>query len=648
MMPAILGLNGGSGSAYEAQDGQGNGADAEDTRIDTPPPPPPGPHACTNPDKSTCAPWCGRDPAQGRLIGVFFDPPMAIARVGRAKEPLDAYVWTVDTNPHRGVQTMIAPAPTLTPVGTRHPGHAPYTLTVTHPEKITFKDHKGRVRPVAPFFELWARLQDPDGSIVAVPLTHDLLAARGASLHSLEFTVTAANRKAEARTGLASCAAIAHKVFLADHYHTHHLHAVSPHTEDQVPLVRADAPLPLGKVQTFQPNVDGWSCQTRLDQIRLRYTPGTGDAFGPPEASEAVASPRQPGDFEPAVTEYGNIHKMTRPENRILSSDTPWLGYSFGADTRPKWPTPMDSYDGSRVGPGHSWGLIDDTCDLLLEAKLVVHGHAHRAQARSFAGPPDFAPDKRPMYSIRDELEDRDLPPVSATLEETPNAVLDLFRRIFETASLMNLDQRRAWATSGNPGMLGATDKDDPDWDDGIAPRLGPRSMRESDRPYAQLTWQYTPGQGDTRIPVSGDTDRLPYTQVVQQVHARMADSPVLRAYLAREPQRVRQLVRPPFGALKDLPRRVGVTEPAEVPNGGPDAPRWRDPRNVMDQVYDMRMPPYMRHSMGVPLSITRRQYLLLMDYLDKLESDPDWRAPPMGPADTAPPKARTPKGEDR
>ncbi|WP_269101740.1 hypothetical protein [Mangrovicoccus ximenensis] len=36
-----------------------------------------------------------------------------------------------------------------------------------------------------------------------------------------------------------------------------------------------------------------------------------------------------------------------------------------------------------------------------------------------------------------------------------------------------------------------------------------------------------------------------------------------------------------------------------------------------------------MRHSMGVPLSITRRQYDLLMAYLDKLESDPSWRAAP-------------------
>src|SRR5574343_206616 len=62
------------------------------------------------------------------------------------------------------------------------------------------------------------------------------------------------------------------------------------------------------------------------------------------------------------------------------------------------------------------------------------------------------------------------------------------------------------------------------------------------------------------------------------------------------------------------------------------DPPRYRDPRNVMDQTYDMRMPPFMRHSMGVPLSITRRHYDLLMAWLDKLETDPDWRADALRP----------------
>ena len=595
-----------------------------------------------NPAKSgtPCADWCGKDLNEGRIVGLFFNPPMAIARVGRAKKPMVAYRWKVDENPHRGVQTMIEPALTLEPVSVSANGHPPHQLELSKPDKVTFKDRKGRVRPVAPFFELWARLQDEKGELFVMPVSEAFLEARRVRLRDLHFTVTAANRKAQARTKLASCAAIAHKEFRADQFKLHKLDAISPHTEGEVPLVRPDAPLRLGNVQTFKANASDYNCWHRLDQIRLRFTPGKGDSIGPPEASEALASPRLPGEFEPAVTEYGNIHKMTRPENRILSSDTPWLGYNFRADKTPKWPTPMDSYDGARVGSSNGWGRIDDTCDLQIEAKVAIKGQLFKAKARAFAGPPDFAPDKRPMYSIRDDLEDRELPAAELDKDKTHREIHDLFRRIFETASLFNLDQRRDWALEGNAAILGAQDSKDPDWDEGFSPRLGPKSMRSDDKPYAELVPEYTPGQGDTVEATSGHANRLPYTMVVQQVHARLADSPNLRAFLARRPDRVRQLVRPPFARLADLPHRPGLQKPAAVADrnsgqsktsdqktgNGSEELRYRDPRSTLDQTYDMRMPPYMRHSMGVPLSISRRQYNLLMDFLDKLESDPTWR----------------------
>jgi hypothetical protein len=520
---------------------------------------------------------------------------------------------------------MIEPAPSLIEKSVKGSGHHPYSLTVQTPDEVRFKDRHGKIKPVAPFFELWAKLQDTDGSVVQVPVTKAFLEARGTKLKHLQFTVVAANRKAEARTKLASCAAVAHKVFPANNYKTHHLDAISPHTEDQVPMVRPDAPLPLGKIQTFKANLSELSCKTRLDQIRIRFTPGKGDTFGPPEAGKAPASPLPAGAFAPPMTEYGTIHKMTRKENRILSSDTPWLGYNFREDNAPKWPTPMDSYDGARVGSGNSWGLIDDTCDLMLTAEMAVEGKSHVAQARAMAGPPDFAPDKRPMYSIQDELEDRDLPPSELDIDETPVEILDLFRRIFETASLVNLDQRRSWALDGNSQLLSAPDENDPDWDEGITPHLGPKSMRESDAPYANLVPEYTPGQGDTIEPRSGANDRLPYTQVVQQVHARMCDSPILRAFLGRDPDRVRRIVRPPFAYVAELPKIPGVQPEKSVDFGegkGLEDIKYRDPRDTLAQTYDMRMPPYMRHSMGVPLAITRRQYDLLMKYLDKLEGE--------------------------
>ncbi len=606
----------------------------------------PAPCACRAAG-TTCAPWCGRDPAKGMVVGIYLDPPMAIARVGSSPLPMDAYEWAIDENPHKGVQTRIVPALSLIPRSLAGDGHWPQCLQARTPQRITFKDDHGRIRPVAPFFEVWARVQDEDGSVVAVPVTQDFLAARKAGLGDLVFTVDAGNRKAQSRTKLASCAAVAHVIFAADNYRPHRLDAISPRTRGQVPLVTPEAPLPLGVVQTFAPNPDAPSCATRLDQVRLRFTPGSGDSFGPPDAGVATASPLPPGVFEPAVTEYGYNYPMTRPENRILSPDTPWSGFNFRTGGTPKWPTPQDSYDGAREGAGDSWGLIDNTCDLMITAALTISGRVLKARARAFAGPPDFAPDRRPMYSIRDELQDRELPPAVPDLETTPNEILDLFRRIFETASLVNLDQRRSWALAGNASILSDKQPTDPDWDTGLSPRLGPKSMRADDAPYAELTPDYTPGQGDTLTSTGGPNDRLPYTQVVQQVHARMADSPILREFLARRPDRVRRIVRPPFARLADLPERVGIQKTAEVPVGKWDlpegqggtprrasddpAPRYRDPRSSMDLTYDMRMPPFMRHSMGVPLSITRRQYDLLMAYLDRLETDPAWR-PPVNP----------------
>ncbi|MEM7422389.1 MAG: hypothetical protein AAF334_01630 [Pseudomonadota bacterium] len=566
----------------------------------------------------------------GRVLGIRFDPPMAVARVGGAQRPVDAYHWQQATNPHRGVQTRIVPAPTLEQVQIgEQDGRPQYSLRVTQPEHIEFKDSEGRIRPVAPFFELWAAVQDGvTGDVRQIPVNDAFLESVGASRKDVWFRVTAANRKAELRVKAANCAAVARVEFLADDYARHALDAISPHTEGQVPMVPADHPLPLGHVQTFSPGNPQAVPEARLDQIRVRFTPGKGETYGPPQATEAVASPLAPGDFEPESTQYGRIHAMTRPENRFFNQDNPFPGFNFRTGGTAKWPTPMDSYDGARVGDGNAWGLIDDTCDLIIECQFTAQGTVYAAHARAFAGPPDFAPDRRPFYSIKDELDDRDLPPAEVN-GDTEAELLDLFRRVFETASLMNLDQRRNWALGGNAAQAGAPDASDPDWDAGVHPHLGPKSMREADAPWADLVPEYTPNQHDTITPVSGSNDRLPYTMVVSQVHARMADSPILSEFLARRPDRVRRMIRPPFAVFSDLPPRVGLQETAPVPmaHQPDDQPiRYRDPRGVPDMFYDMRMPPYMRHSMGVPLSITKRHYDQLMAWLDALEQDPELR----------------------
>ena len=57
--------------------------------------------------------------------------------------------------------------------------------------------------------------------------------------------------------------------------------------------------------------------------------------------------------------------------------------------------------------------------------------------------------------------------------------------------------------------------------------------------------------------------------------------------------------------------------------NPGPDPhPAFRDPRVQRDLQHDMRMPPYMRDAYWVPLSLTRRQYRMMLSFLDYIAEE--------------------------
>ena len=81
----------------------------------------------------------------------------------------------------------------------------------------------------------------------------------------------------------------------------------------------------------------------------------------------------------------------------------------------------------------------------------------------------------------------------------------------------------------------------------------------------------------------------------------------MLLDFFQARPDHVERLVRPPFGRFKQLGRRAAAPSSA-----------FRDPRVPRDQLHDMRMPPYMRDSDSLPLSITRRQYEVLMELLQE------------------------------
>ena len=517
---------------------------------------------------------------QPRLLEIFFYPPMAIARLGGSSIPLESFTWQEDPTLHGAAKTIIEPATSfeIQPDGEIRP----YLPSIIH-----FKD-QNLFRPVAPFFELWARVQHADSSIEEVPLTSKLLQELKAPLDAVSYVVEAANLKAARRTGDRACGFSARIEVRANDYQRYPLLATSPRGVNSEPLVFPDKPIPLGDIQVIRP-VDAEEMGVNLGTLRLRYTPAYGHVYGPPTATAAPA----PGTRR--------IHEIVLEQNRILNPNSAWSNYD--ADFRRfNNPDPYDTYDGASaeipVASDRSWGVVDDTCDGIITAFVVVGGERFRAIARFFSGPPDFSPDRRPFLSLADELSDRDLPVPALDDEQlTTSEIADLFQRVFETLSLLNLDANRSRALNENArGGIPEPVAEAP-------PRTDFGSMTSEDKPYAD--------KGPDLISQSVARDRLPYSAVAASVHASLTDVENLTDFLRTFGVRVEYLLRPPYGVVAEL---------SEQPPETSDA-RHRDARIQRDRVHDMRMPPYMRDSDATALSLTRRQYNQILGFVDKLRA---------------------------
>jgi hypothetical protein len=506
-----------------------------------------------------------------RIQQIFFLPPMATARLGGSDIPLDSFTWVEDPTLHGAGLTVIAPTTSLEVL--QDGSVRPFL-----PTSIQFRDGTF-LRPVAPFFELWAQLE---GETDIKALTTALLEECGGSVDGVTFTVTASNHKAARRTGDPACAFTARIEVLGNDYNPHPLLASS--LGDQ-PLVFPQQPIPLGQFQVIRP-VTAQALNLDLSVLRVRFTPAKGEVYGPPNATSAE---------EPEFPNLNRRYELVRPANRILNPVSSWLNYT-GDDTAYNNPEPGDTYDGADDDSrnNQSYGVVDDTCDALVEAIVIASGDRLRATARVFCGPPDFAPDRRPFVSLADELIDRD-PPAPEQVEGTLEALdrlADLFQRVYETASLANVDALRDRAIGG--GQDGGTPRD--------RPRTNDDSMTPRDKPY------YRPDQPDIGEPTPAQ--RLPYAATARDKHLQHAEAEDLASFLRDQAELVRRLIRPPYGPFKDL-----RTDPA--PGAKPD-PRHRDPRITRDTLHDMRMPPYMRDSDATALSLTRRQYDSVMQMVDR------------------------------
>ncbi len=535
-----------------------------------------------------------------RIVDIFFLPPLAIGRVGGGDTPLECFTWAVDPTLLGGGRTVIEPAITLEVLDNG-------SLRTYLPSTIRFRDGEG-LRPVAPFFELWATVESDTGTRDA-PVTLDLLTENEATPDHLEFTVTVANKKAQRRTGSAGCGYIARVDVAGTDHAKKPLRACSPHNPGEQPLVYFEKPIALGHVQVIRPTRQ-MENGVDLSIVRVRFTPARGEVYGPPSAVFGAASPLQPGEQFPAKTEQGRLHEIVPPHNRILNPSTPWSTYVMNAAGQAD-PQPCDSYDGADIGNGVSWGVVDDTCDGVSQAQLVVWGTRLVATARVTSGSPDFAPDRRPFFSLADDLADRDLdplPPVEEhTAQKTEEEVADLFQRALETARMMSLDGTRHHA-------IGSNQSDPPPKNYPDLPQMDARTMSNADvpdnwdKPFPDeliANKDFPPTQASR----SSRGEPLPYSHVAKAAHEPLADIDILIDFLQTRADFVRRLIRPPWGRFYQLDVDPGLTPKTA----------FRDPRVPRDQLHDMRMPPYMRDSDQNSLSLSWRQYhefIALVDYL--------------------------------
>src|SRR5262249_51195637 len=264
-------------------------------------------------------------------------PPLAIARLGSSDEPLENYELEL---PAGGLGfRRIAPARTL-----YVDAASGEIADARDPPVISFRDGD-RIRPVAPFLEVYARTADD----VFEPLTLDLLRRNGLAPETVRWTVEVGNIKAFRRTGDPGDKAIA-KVAFSDHA----VHALDATAANFLP----GKVLPLGSARYIKPN-------GRFPGIRLRFTPAKGLIYG---ASETRIE----------IDENGN--RVQRADDvvagRVIydgaNKDHKWLGWVDTGDATTTNPGAIYAGYADENGNQVSWGYLDDECDGFVSVELTT------------------------------------------------------------------------------------------------------------------------------------------------------------------------------------------------------------------------------------------------------------------------------------
>jgi hypothetical protein len=350
-------------------------------------------------------------------------PPLAISRLGSSPEPVNNYDLVIPPDQPLGFRRIVA-APTL--VVDEKSGR----IVARETRPVTFKDEQGRIRPVAPFLELWGRASYDDDAWEH--LTAEVLEGAG-----VQWRVRVGNIKVFRRTGDPHDRVEADSGWFSDHKRRE-LRGVATN-------FFPDKHIPLGHIQFIDPT-------KKFPEIRVRYTPAHGYVYGSsPFVQNALGYVGDPAFGGSYIEHDLNIRDVVYDPSKGK-----WLGYNeVFPPYQPNPPAvtiPGQIYAGQdnsqvpagTVPPG-SWvsaGYLDDECDGTVEVELTIGKTKLSSFARIGAGPPAFAPDSFPIRTVYDELEQAllgpEIDPDDYTIEELQQESEEIIRRAFETIRLMN------------------------------------------------------------------------------------------------------------------------------------------------------------------------------------------------------------------
>jgi hypothetical protein len=358
-----------------------------------------------------------------KIVELRILPPFAIARLGSSEEPMDNYELKIPDP--IGARRIVAAETFLVDKQTGE-------ISLKKPPfEVNFRDGSKKIRPIAPFLEVWLRFEGDDNLI---PLTADILSKAGLSPGDLKWNVQVANIKAFRRTGDENDKIEAR----IEHFSNHELQPLKGFCDNFL----EGKFIPLGFVQYIKPTKD-------FPEIRLRFTPAGGYVYGPPP--------------DPKADRDDEVDKNIKEAVYDLNKGT-WKGYvdPYDVEKDPigvrKATNPAAIYAGTPTEDGNgqiSYGYLDDECDGIVEVELEIKGEKLSAYARIAAGPPTFAPDSMPVRTVGDELEqamfgpDLDAP---VTKEEIMD-VREIVRRALETVRLMNTAQMNLPSKQRGVGM---------------------------------------------------------------------------------------------------------------------------------------------------------------------------------------------------